>query len=72
LILEEVKNHLTKRTAIAIDSYLTPVDEKDIWRNYDPKEAWHSLERLAGKWSSIDTGKLAGDVRRWRKEGSRP
>jgi hypothetical protein len=65
-------NYLSERPTDIVHSVLTPVDETDIWRDYDAKKAWAALERLAGSWSSIDTEKLAADVRRWRKEGSRP
>lgn len=50
---------------------MTPVDEKDIWHNYSPKEAWRALGSLAGSWASTDTDKLAEDIRLWRRTGSR-
>lgn len=46
--------------------------EDDIWRDYDHKKTLAAIKRMAGKWSDMDTEKLADDIGRWRKEGSRP
>lgn len=57
---------ITKLPALKI----APPD--NIWKDYDAKRASASLERIAGSWSDIDTDKWIADIRRWRKEGSRP
>lgn len=45
---------------------------EDIWKDYNPEKALAALKRMAGSWSEINTDKLTADIRRWRKDGSRP
>lgn len=47
-------------------------EDKDIWKDYDPKKVHEALDATAGTWSDIDADKLIADIYRWREEGTRP
>ncbi len=59
------------RTAATKAAPLKLADPNDIWRGYDHEKTIAALKRMAGLWADGE-GPSADDIRRWRREGSRP
>jgi hypothetical protein len=45
--------------------------ETDIWRGYNAEKATRGLSELAGAWADAEGKKLAAEMRKWRRLGSR-
>ena len=47
-------------------------EDEDLWADYDPEKVQAILDETIGSWADLDADALIEDVRRWRREGSRP